>query len=148
MDNMFSLLQLIIGVYLLYCAAMGKGKIFENDYIKVPRAEYVKKLRILSAISGTILTVTSALEYFGVLVPGTTLGWISWAIGLASIIPMMVYSSKSTDREAAKAGRPPRKRPRPRGSPCLQRTLYGQPSSLTTRKTNRIILPETVKNNT
>lgn len=100
---MFSLLQLIIGVYLLYCAAMGKGKIFENDYIKVPRAEYVKKLRILSAISGTILTVTSALEYFGVLVPGTTLGWISWAIGLASIIPMMVYSSKSTDREAAKA---------------------------------------------
>lgn len=148
MDNMFSLLQLIIGVYLLYCAAMGKGKIFENDYIKVPRAEYVKKLRILSAISGTILTVTSALEYFGVLVPGTTLGWISWAIGLASIIPMMVYSSKSTDREAAKAAGPPRKRPRPRGSPCLQRTLYGQPSSLTTRKTNRIILPETVKNNT
>ena len=46
---MFSLLQLIIGVYLLYCAAMGKGKIFENDYIKVPRAEYVKKLRVLSA---------------------------------------------------------------------------------------------------
>ena len=103
MDNMFSLLQLIIGVYLLYCAAMGKGKIFENDYIKVPRAEYVKKLRVLSAISGAILTATSALEYFGVLVPGTTLGWISWAIGLASIIPMMVYSSKSTDREAAKA---------------------------------------------
>lgn len=145
---MFSLLQLIIGVYLLYCAAMGKGKIFENDYIKVPRAEYVKKLRILSAISGTILTVTSALEYFGVLVPGTTLGWISWAIGLASIIPMMVYSSKSTDREAAKAGRPTAEAAKAKGQPCLQRTLYGQPSSLTTRKTNRIILPETVKNNT
>ena len=117
MDNMFSLLQLIIGVYLLYCAAMGKGKIFENDYIKVPRAEYVKKLRILSAISGTILTVTSALEYFGVLVPGTTLGWISWAIGLASIIPMMVYSSKSTDREAAKAGRPTAEAAKAKGQP-------------------------------
>lgn len=114
---MFSLLQLIIGVYLLYCAAMGKGKIFENDYIKVPRAEYVKKLRILSAISGTILTVTSALEYFGVLVPGTTLGWISWAIGLASIIPMMVYSSKSTDREAAKAGRPTAEAAKAKGQP-------------------------------
>ena len=117
MDNMFSLLQLIIGVYLLYCAAMGKGKIFENDYIKVPRAEYVKKLRILSAISGAILTATSALEYFGVLVPGTTLGWISWAIGLASIIPMMVYSSKSTDREAAKAGRPTAEAAKAKGQP-------------------------------
>ena len=114
MDNMFSLLQLIIGVYLLYCAAMGKGKIFENDYIKVPRAEYVKKLRILS---GAILTATSALEYFGVLVPGTTLGWISWAIGLASIIPMMVYSSKSTDREAAKAGRPTAEAAKAKGQP-------------------------------
>ena len=117
MDNMFSLLQLIIGVYLLYCAAMGKGKIFENDYIKVPRAEYVKKLRVLSAISGVILTVTSALEYFGVLVPGTTLGWISWAIGLASIIPMMVYSSKSTDREAAKAGRATAEAAKAKGQP-------------------------------
>ena len=117
MDNMFSLLQLIIGVYLLYCAAMGKGKIFENDYIKVPRAEYVKKLRVLSAISGTILTVTSALEYFGVLVPGTTLGWISWAIGLASIIPMMVYSSNRTDREAAKAGRPTAEAAKAKGQP-------------------------------
>ena len=114
---MFSLLQLIIGVYLLYCAAMGKGKIFENDYIKVPRAEYVKKLRILSAISGAILTATSALEYFGVLVPGTTLGWISWAIGLASIIPMMVYSSKSTDREAAKAGRTTAEAAKAKGQP-------------------------------
>ena len=145
---MFSLLQLIIGVYLLYCAAMGKGKIFENDYIKVPRAEYVKKLRILSAISGTILTVTSALEYFGVLVPGTTLGWISWAIGLASIIPMMVYSSKSTDREAAKAGRHTAEAAKAKGQPMPAKDPYGQPSSLTTRKTNRIILPETVKNNT
>lgn len=117
MDNMFSLLQLIIGVYLLYCAAMGKGKIFENDYIKVPRAEYVKKLRVLSAISGAILTATSALEYFGVLVPGTTLGWISWAVGLASIIPMMVYSSKSTDREAAKAGRPTAEAAKAKGQP-------------------------------
>ena len=80
-------------------------------------AEYVKKLRILSAISGAILTATSALEYFGVLVPGTTLGWISWAIGLASIIPMMVYSSKSTDREAAKAGRPTAEAAKAKGQP-------------------------------
>lgn len=103
---MFSLLQLLIGVYLLYCAISGRGKVLENDFLKVPREEYVKKLRILSAVSGTILTVTSLLEYLGVIVPGSTIGWITWGLGLASILPMMVYSSKSTDKEAARAGKP------------------------------------------
>lgn len=100
---MFSLLQFFIGVYLLYCAVTGKGKVLENEFLKVPREEYVKKLRILAAISGTVLTVSSGLEYAGVIVPGSTLGWISWGVGFASILPMMIYSSRSTDREAAKA---------------------------------------------
>lgn len=104
MDNMFSLLQVFIGVYLLFCAITGKGKVLENDYLKVPREEYVKKLRILSAIAGTVLTVSSALEYAGVIVAGSTLSWIAWGVGFASILPLMIYSSVSTDKEAAKAG--------------------------------------------
>lgn len=100
---MFSLLQIIIGVYLLYSAITGKGKVLENEFLKVPREEYVKKLRILAAISGTVLTVSSGLEYAGVIVPRSTLSWIAWGVGLASILPMMIYSSRSTDKEAAKA---------------------------------------------
>lgn len=100
---MFSLLQVFIGVYLLYCAITGKGKVLENEFLKVPREEYVKKLRIFAAISGAVLTVSSALEYFGVIVAGSTLSWIAWGVGFVSILPMMIYSAKSTDKEAAKA---------------------------------------------
>lgn len=103
MDNMFSLLQVFIGVYLLYCAITGKGKVLENEFLKVPREEYVKKLRIFAAISGAVLTVSSGLEYAGVIVAGSTLSWIAWGVGFVSILPMMIYSSRSTDKEAAKA---------------------------------------------
>lgn len=100
---MFSLLQVFIGGYLLYCAITGKGKIFDNDFLKVPREEYVKRLRILSGISGTILLITSVLEYTGIVVPGSPVGWVTWALGFLSILPLMIYSSKCTDKEAAKA---------------------------------------------
>lgn len=115
---MFSMLQLFIGVYLLYCAIRGQGKVYENDYIKVPRAEYVKNLRILSAVAGTVLTVSSVLEYTGVLVPGTPLGWVFWGLGFATLIPMMVYSSKATDKAAAKAGRPTAESAKAAGKPA------------------------------
>ncbi len=100
---MFSWLQLAIGAYLLYAAITGKGKVFDNEFLKVPREEYVKKLRILAAIAGVVLTVSSVLEMVGAVVPGSPLGWVSWALGLASILPMMVYSAKATDKAAAKA---------------------------------------------
>ena len=100
---MFSWLQLAIGAYLIFCGITGKGKVFDNDFLKIPREEYVKKLRILASISGACLSIASVLEMLGWVIPGTTLGWIVWALGLASIVPMMVYTSKATDRKAAKA---------------------------------------------
>ena len=117
LDNMFSLLQLFIGGYLLYAAVTGRGKVLENEFLKVPREEYVKKLRIFSAISGTILSATSVLEYLGVIVPGSPLSWVTWALGFGSILPMMIYSSKSTDKEAAKANQATARAPRPTGDP-------------------------------
>lgn len=104
LDNMFSLLQAAIGAYLLYTAVTGRGKVLENEFLKVPREEYVKKLRILSAIAGVILCATTALEYFGVVVPGSPLSWVTWALGFAPILAMMFYTSKCTDKQAAKAG--------------------------------------------
>lgn len=114
---MFSLLQLFIGGYLLYSAVTGRGKVFENEFLKVPREAYVKRLRILSAISGAILIATSVLEYLGFIVPGSPLGWAAWAVGFGSIVPMMVYSSKSTDKEAARANQPSGGQPGPKRDP-------------------------------
>ena len=103
---MLTLLQLIIGIYLLVCAVRGKGKVLENEYLKIPRERYVKIMRILSAICGAVLCATSALELAGILLPGTVLAWVFWALGIASILPLLVFSIKATDREAAKAGKP------------------------------------------
>ena len=105
MDNIFSLIQAFMGVYLLYCAAFGKGKVLENDYLKVPREEYRKRMRLLSGVSGFILALGGGLTALGAVSPASVLGWILWGLGLASIIPMMVYSSKCTDKDAAAAGR-------------------------------------------
>lgn len=102
---MLAMFGLIIGVYLIYAAIKGKGKLYENEYLNCPREQYVKGLRILAALSGALLTISNLLEYLGVIDPGSPLAVVLWAAGLASLIAMMVYSSKKTDRKAAAAGR-------------------------------------------
>lgn len=103
-SDMFSLFSLIIGAYLIYAAIAGKGKLYENEYLNCPREQYVKGLRILAAISGVLLTVSNLLEYLGVIGYGSPLAIALWAVGFISLIVMMVYSSKKTDRKAAAAG--------------------------------------------
>ena len=104
-SDIFALFSLIIGVYLIYAAIAGKGKLYENEYLNCPREQYVKGLRILAAISGVLLTVSNLLEYLGVIGYGSPLAIALWAVGFISLIVMMVYSSKKTDRKAAAAGR-------------------------------------------
>ena len=103
-SDIFALFSLIIGVYLIYAAIAGKGKLYENEYLNCPREQYVKGLRILAAISGVLLTVSNLLEYLGVIGYGSPLAIALWAVGFISLIVMMVYSSKKTDRKAAAAG--------------------------------------------
>ena len=97
-SDMLSLFSLIIGVYLIYAAIVGRGKLYENEYLNCPRE------RILAAISGVLLTVSNLLEYLGVIAYGSPIAIALWALGFASLIVMMVYSSKKTDRKAAAAG--------------------------------------------
>ena len=92
-SDMLSLFSLIIGVYLIYAAIVGRGKLYENEYLNCPREQYVKGLRILAAISGVLLTVSNLLEYLGVIAYGSPIAIALWALGFASLIVMMVYSS-------------------------------------------------------
>ena len=103
-SDMLSLFSLIIGVYLIYAAIVGRGKLYENEYLNCPREQYVKGLRILAAISGVLLTVSNLLEYLGVIAYGSPIAIALWALGFASLIVMMVYSPKKTDGKAAAAG--------------------------------------------
>lgn len=89
-SDMLSLFSLIIGVYLIYAAIVGRGKLYENEYLNCPREQYVKGLRILAAISGVLLTVSNLLEYLGVIAYGSPIAIALWALGFASLIVMMV----------------------------------------------------------
>ena len=53
-----------------------------------------------------ILPVLSVMGVQCCPLPGTVLAWVFWALGIASILPLLVFSIKATDREAAKAGKP------------------------------------------
>lgn len=101
----FSLIGLLIGVYLLYAAITGKGKLYENEYISCSKEQYDKGLRRLSAVSGALLTLTNGLQYIGVVQAGSVLGIVFWAVGFASLVLMMIFTTKHTDKKAAAAGR-------------------------------------------
>lgn len=103
--NMMTMFELFIGVYLLYAVIKGEGKLYENEYLNCPREEYVKGMRKLALITGVLMLVSCGLEFFKVVEPGSTMGWILWLLTFLSILMMMVYSIKKTDRVAAKAGR-------------------------------------------
>lgn len=104
--GMMTLFELLIGVYLIYAAIKGEGKLYENEFLNCSREEYVKGLRILGAITGVLMLLSGGLELIGVVDPASVWALILWAISFASIVAMMVYSVKKTDRAAAKANTP------------------------------------------
>ena len=101
----FSLIGLLIGVYLLYAAITGKGKLYENEYVSCSKEQYDRGLRRLSAVSGALLTLTNGLQYAGIVQAGSLIGIIFWALGFSSLVLMMIFTTKHTDKKAAAAGR-------------------------------------------
>ena len=103
--DMMTWFDLAVGAYLLYAAITGKGNLFENEYLKCPKEQYVKTMRFMALFTGLAMAARGGLELAGVVVSGTALGWILWAVVFALILAMMIYSVKKTDRAAASAGK-------------------------------------------
>lgn len=103
--GIMTMFELVIAVYLLYCAIKGEGKLYENDYLKCSREEYVKGMRRFAVVTGGLMLISSGLELLKVVDPMSPIGIILWALTFGCIIAMMIYSVKKTDREAANAGK-------------------------------------------
>lgn len=101
----FIVFQLVAGGYLLLSAIRGKSKLFNNEYLRVPREKYVKTMRILCAVSGVALLFTNVLELSGLFTVDSFWGWLGWGIGLSTLVVMAVYSARCTDKNAAAARR-------------------------------------------
>ncbi|MEG1547397.1 MAG: hypothetical protein RR232_05310 [Clostridia bacterium] len=93
--------QIALAAYLLYCVVTGRGKLFDNKYVKGDPKKYHVTMRILCGVSGTILLATSILELTGVVTVGSPFYWINWGVGFASIIALLAYNLLKTDRAAA-----------------------------------------------
>lgn len=104
--GLMTMFELFIGIYLIYAAIKGDGKLYENEFLNCSREEYVSGMRKLAVLTGALMLVSSGLELAGVVDPVSAIALILWAVSFGSIILMMVFSIKKTDREAAKAGRP------------------------------------------
>lgn len=104
--GLMTLFEVCVGAYLIYAAIKGDGKLYENEFLNCSREEYVSVMRKLAVITGLLMLISSGLELGGLVETGSVLSWVLWAVTLGSIVVMMVYSSKKTDKQAARAGKP------------------------------------------
>lgn len=110
-NELFSLFQVLIGAYLLYCGVTGKGKIYENTSIKEGmEARYKKHMRIMSLILAPLMLAQAALDYFVLakeeVIEGAEQalsaarigGWVLWGLTLVALVFLFIFSIKMTDR--------------------------------------------------
>ena len=104
--GLFPIFKLAIAAYLLYTAILGKGKMFENKFLKCSQAKYRLIIRLTAAASGVFVLANAALEFFfygredlRVLIT------VLWALGFAAMLGMLVLSIVLVDRKALEAAR-------------------------------------------
>ena len=99
--NYMPIFKIIIAVYLLYVAVLGRGKILENKHLKIEEKKFRTIMRAV-ALAGAVFTLgNSAIEFF--LYENVTfkaVGSVLWVLGLAALIAMLVLSIVFTDRKA------------------------------------------------
>ena len=98
--NYMPIFKIIIAVYLLYVAVLGRGKILENKHLKIEEKKFRTIMRAV-ALAGAVFTLGSAIEFF--LYDNATfkvVGSVLWVLGLAALVAMLVLSIVFTDRKA------------------------------------------------
>ena len=99
--NYMPIFKIIIAVYLLYVAVLGRGKILENKHLKIEEKKFRSIMRAV-ALAGAVFTLgNSAIEFF--LYDNATfkvVGSVLWVLGLAALVAMVVLSFVFTDRKA------------------------------------------------
>jgi hypothetical protein len=63
-STLTGLVEAILGVYMLYAAVTGKGKIYENEnLVKGKEAEYYKLMRVFCSIGGPLALLNFLFDY-------------------------------------------------------------------------------------
>jgi threonine/homoserine/homoserine lactone efflux protein len=109
MDNLFSVFELIAGVYLIYAAISGKGQIYKNDNIKKGmEARYHKTVRVLCAVVGPVMTAQGILDYLYFSAPSPTMHTVTtvmFVLSLLGVGTLFYLTLRMTDRDKVKRQR-------------------------------------------
>jgi len=103
--DMFALLKVAAGIYLLYGAVRGKGKFFENEYPKCSREKYVLIMRISSVIAGALVVADGVTGMLGVFEAGSTAQLALFWVAIGSVVAIIVINVVLTDRKAMEQAR-------------------------------------------
>ena len=101
--EILDLFQAGIGVYLLVFGIWGKGKIYENEFIK-PGCEkkYHKVMRIFLCILGPLAILGAALSMFSLDPTGGMLVMICWGVTIAGFVLLIILTARLTSRNKPK----------------------------------------------
>ena len=116
--SLFDIVMFVIGLYLLYSAISGRGRIFDAEFVKEGmEAKHKKAMRISCLAAAVIMIaagVVSALDGFGKL---QTVSMILFGLLCAVFVAAIIWTGKyvdknaklSSSREAARSAHPRRR---------------------------------------
>lgn len=115
--DFLDIFQAAIGVYMLVAAIIGKGKIYENEYIKEGcEKKYYTTMRVFLFILGPLAACGAALNIFNLDSSGVFF-FIIWGLTVAGFILLIVLTSRLTDKH--KKSMPPAEDGKPRRHPAF-----------------------------
>lgn len=99
--SLFDIVMFVIGLYLLYSAISGRGRIFDAEFVKEGmEAKYKKAMRISCLAAAVIMIaagVVSALDGFGKL---QTVSMILFGLLCAVFVAAIIWTGKYVDKNA------------------------------------------------
>lgn len=105
MTGLLDYIQIAIGIYMGFYAIRGKGKIYENEFVKEGMEEkYRKTIRLWLAIISPLIIIVGTLGILGYN-DGTLTSpaMILWILTMVCFVLLLVQTSRLTDRTKAKA---------------------------------------------
>lgn len=99
--SLFDIVMFVIGLYLLYSAISGRGRIFDAEFVKEGmEAKHKKAMRISCLAAAVIMIaagVVSALDGFGKL---QTVSMILFGLLCAVFVAAIIWTGKYVDKNA------------------------------------------------
>lgn len=98
--DMNVLFKAVVAAYLLYVSVLGKGKLLDNKFLKLPKEKFRLYMRLTAGAGALFVLGTAAIEFLGAEGSLKTVATVLWVLGLIALVGMLVLNIVCTDRKA------------------------------------------------